>query len=815
MAKKSHKRSTRPKKDNAGCMSGFISMFDFRQGRFTRKLLSDRKHGSSRHAGTVHSRNKFEVLSNLDERNENVSDIDAKEVRKDDSIKASVKALMAEEMSTTCISKEISDSSIEEIRTKLDFGDDHENKHKRKHSQNYKVEHSANDSRASESSSFDVNLAELMVELCREKHIESNGDIEPDSKLTQKHYILQKALSDITESFLTRDSVNSKQISCHGDDQSKEFMNALEMLNSNKDIFLKLLQDPNSLLFKHFLDIQNAKASEILHEINPAESINSQQPHKQTKHHFFRKRDKTERGKPSNENNSQDLKRIVVLKPGPVNYEGYSSTINPISSPRSLHNTSHFSFKEIKRRLRNVIGDSKKERNLIAMDGILHKVPYGSQNSNVNNKSSKLSSFLNGGDNDAKLKQHKLTGAHPLHRESVFYEEAKKRLAEMLSADAHNEISSPRASKSLGRILSLPGYSSFSPRFSPGREKELSSPAQMRSSPLQKIKQDDSSENSPRIDRNPDDQPQVTNSISIVAEVQMHIEEDLVQKGSTKTDKSEGLDIQLELSTDEFDCNSEDCNKEEGSLLISDLGPSEEAMPLTPCISVSPNSIPLDKFEVPESNAENLDRPSPVSVLDPFFSEDINSPEQIETNHELTAEPRRLYFEENVNSQLILTSTKQTKLMYVRTVLDASGLNCDKLQERWQLSDQLLDPFVFDEVEISYGQVIDDSKLLFDCINEVLVEMRDRYLSCSPWIFIIKPNIRPAPIGEKFIQEVCNLVDRHLERVSPYTLDCVVRKDLEVETWMNVGLESEAAVFEIEEVILNYIMEETILELWD
>ena len=51
MAKKSHKRPARPKKDNAGCMSGLIGMFDFRQGRFTQKLLPDRKFGSDRHGG--------------------------------------------------------------------------------------------------------------------------------------------------------------------------------------------------------------------------------------------------------------------------------------------------------------------------------------------------------------------------------------------------------------------------------------------------------------------------------------------------------------------------------------------------------------------------------------------------------------------------------------------------------------------------------------------------------------------------------------------------------------------------------------------
>lgn len=43
MAKKSKQRSARQKKDQLGCMWGIINMFDFRQGRPTRRLLSDRR----------------------------------------------------------------------------------------------------------------------------------------------------------------------------------------------------------------------------------------------------------------------------------------------------------------------------------------------------------------------------------------------------------------------------------------------------------------------------------------------------------------------------------------------------------------------------------------------------------------------------------------------------------------------------------------------------------------------------------------------------------------------------------------------------
>lgn len=53
MGKRSYKHSARSQKDSAGCMWGLISMFDFRRGHSSQKLLSDRKHGSGRHVGKM------------------------------------------------------------------------------------------------------------------------------------------------------------------------------------------------------------------------------------------------------------------------------------------------------------------------------------------------------------------------------------------------------------------------------------------------------------------------------------------------------------------------------------------------------------------------------------------------------------------------------------------------------------------------------------------------------------------------------------------------------------------------------------------
>lgn len=51
MAKRSQKRAVRYEKDQSGCMWGLISIFDFRHGRTTRKLIADRRHGGKHAIG--------------------------------------------------------------------------------------------------------------------------------------------------------------------------------------------------------------------------------------------------------------------------------------------------------------------------------------------------------------------------------------------------------------------------------------------------------------------------------------------------------------------------------------------------------------------------------------------------------------------------------------------------------------------------------------------------------------------------------------------------------------------------------------------
>ncbi|XP_073101496.1 uncharacterized protein [Elaeis guineensis] len=914
MGKRSYKRSARSE-DNAGCMRGLISMFDFRQGHSSQKLLSDRKHGSGRRVGIRYSRSG---LDNSEEKQEIEDDFDEEKEGIVNLGMPSVKLLMEEEMSKAHSPKKIPSDEVEQILSDLGHNVHLEKKHKKRskiqkgnsylHVNNLNAPISLDCHMNSMARSLNFDLATFFTEFygyddgCQERHadckimIDSSRSLkavdlgkhyhhdEPDSQIEQKNSILQKAVGRVAEAILNQKLVEAKELAGNRAAQSEEFINALEILNSNKELFLKLLQDPNSVLLKHIQDIQNAQigkqfqiksgqnleGSELLEEeigssMQCEESASNKSFHKKYTHKFFRNKDRSKGTRPPEENpNSQDLNRIVVLKPSPARTQNPSIIIGSSSSPRSHHSLNHqedgqrvisyFSLKAIKRRLRHLIGESKKDHHLVSMDAVLHKIPYGSKasgdtgkqiagESEVTSLAGKTSCNTDNSSQSAAISKKTDKKLKPKECQinvksdvtfrrvgSFFYEEAKKHLSEMIHArDQINNLPNKHGSKSLGGILSLPECRLLSPTESPASDKELDlSPKQTRLSPSRQFKQENaashlspSRQNSISTEcniSNQVDETQVLESNPEVIDPQMH-EKNCIGEALNPEDASlEGCNHMVELSES---CSTEaiaigERFDEEGREPVSLL---EKPKRTTPSISILPSSY--------ESISEKLDRPSPISILEPFCSDDIVSPAgMIVEKSELPVQPQELHFEEHDISSVVLTSSnsdvhqrfhldnKEARFEYIKTILEISGLSMDELLKGWNLNDQFLEPSLFDEVGTSYGQLQNNPKLLFDCINEVLMEMQERFFRFTPTVSFIKPNVRPVPIGRDFIQEVSKGIDWHLHVQFPSTLDQILRKDLDARTWINLRFETEDMCIDIEDTLLDDILEETVYEFW-
>lgn len=180
----------------------------------------------------------------------------------------------------------------------------------------------------------------------------------------------------IREKYLSSDGANH---------QSKQLLDALEILNWNKELFIEILQDPNSLLVKHIQDLKNSQAK--------GQQTRSSSGAKLSEHWTSNARQREEpdslkscdRYLPKGNGDSQPSDTIVVLSPGPTSIQKSSERISPYFSqqyPCSLRTKGQsvrpklFSFGHIKKKLKDALGVNKNEQHWTSINGKLETSSY-------------------------------------------------------------------------------------------------------------------------------------------------------------------------------------------------------------------------------------------------------------------------------------------------------------------------------------------------------------------------------------------------------------------------------------------------------
>ncbi|XVE84727.1 hypothetical protein DITRI_Ditri17bG0036200 [Diplodiscus trichospermus] len=447
-------------------------------------------------------------------------------------------------------------------------------------------------------------------------------------------------------------------------------------------------------------------------------------------------------------------------------------------------------------------------------------------------------------------------------RVSNIYIEAKKHLSEMLTnGDEKVDLSTRKVPKTLGRILSLPEYNS-TPVGSPGRNLESSFiTAQMRfvgSEKFQKVNKNnqhnnvshlsqvaDDTENQLCIsDKKTGDEMPSDNSVSNNLDTSDNDDKENKKFSSTKDEmsleaaasivkateimvqeESKLLDASPKTSDSSItkdDKNVDICevcdDKQYPQCLQPDVS-EEEEQPFSPLASPS-NSSATKKVADPKSADDIQERPSPISVLEPMFVEDVISPESFRFHSgETSIQPLRIRFEEHGclvtdhnNHNKTCSDDKELTFEHIKAVLQASSFNWDELYIKSRTSDLLLDPLLLDEVEYSPNQLCHDQKLLFDCINEVVIEVCEYYFG-FPGVSFVKPNIRPIPNMKNTIEEVWQRVHWHLLPVPlPHTLEQIVKKDMaKTVTWMDLQIDTDCICVEMGEGILEDLVQDIVI----
>lgn len=921
MGKRGQRNAQRMEKDEAGCMSGLIRMFDVRDGRYTRKLLVDRKHWSRNPAGAD---TKLKMLTYKDEKGTDPEDI---EEMTTGYLKTSVKKIIEEEMFDEKGLKKnmnIARAQPDEGNIKNDGNvGDEPNQSKKNHSKSCDMH--ANDLDVAEHSSQQLSNKEILYNLDLEVMLEElsqlNQKSDPcehdwhDSRSNQVYSLVQEELGAAIKVFINQRVTDNGHL---GEDSniphSKEFIDALEILGVNKELFSEHLHDPNSLLAKHIQRIENGNLTKDQHT-NPLFESNSldQEPnkpssekHSERKHHsFFRRRRRRSKSLDSNSLKDDDIcqasSTIVILKPGSTALQnsGSKSLVSTSSEPqwtltdrsKNERNGSQFSLSEIKKKLKHVMSiewhgvsrSSKSPREFKNLKNHEKGVVEGNSGWSSPNRNhfftERFAKSLLGMKKDDKIDMPEgsetvaVNGLDGNPKQGIpkIYNEAKKHLSEMLSNGEEKEMSeSKRLPKTLAKILSLPEYSS-TPRASPGNNGNHNSvTVQVKFSPPGEfdisqetmpctIQDNHASEHlAPKQFLETDscisvEEPcdKVLSGIFAPHKLGEHSYDKRVEEAMSSTHDEEIREELLEIVTtdsnlrenilvEDVSCTSNLQMTREIKILdaaeilveeILDAAeiPDEEKSPriltLNPIINdvlihsppVSPTSPTTTmKIESFDNCIDRGDRPSPVSILEPLDSDDDISPASSKLLPvKETIEPLHICFDEWDSSDVIQTvhirtcmEDEESAFEYVEAVLLGSGLNWDEYLLRWLLSDQILDPSLFDEVEL-FSSRSHDQKLLFDCTDNVLKETCERYFTRS----LVKQGMHPVPNGMKLINEVWEGVEmKILQPPASHSLEQLVRKDMpNSEKWMDLYFETDHIVIELENFVIDQMVEELIL----
>ncbi|CAL9237094.1 unnamed protein product [Arabidopsis halleri] len=373
------------------------------------------------------------------------------------------------------------------------------------------------------------------------------------------------------------------------------------------------------------------------------------------------------------------------------------------------------------------------------------------------------------------------------------YIAAKKHLSEML-AEGDIDADSPdkEVPRILGKILALPEF--FTPDNSP--RVALALDHQLVDKPkIQQCSSEDYNYEPLGLDSNKHEE---TEFMPFPEDTGMEEEEKTVLD-SLSEEISSSI-IQQDAYVDE----------DEQKQLLEKEVVDEGRLPCSP-----PNSS-VRMSECQENTTDVLGKSSPVSVLEPLFTDDDTSPNSSRfSSAEMRMQPLCIRFDEadsprpeKDNDAKTRMDDKELALEYIQAVVKSSELNWEELLARSFYSEQILEQALMDDIDFFSTNLCSDKKLLFDCINEVLME----FCGHGPWISFVKPSMRFFPDMENAVEVVQEEVYWHLLPLpSPHTLDQIVQKDLaRTGNWMDLRFDIGCIGSETGEIILDDLLEEII-----
>ncbi|XP_021895327.1 uncharacterized protein LOC110812791 [Carica papaya] len=902
-------------KYKTGCAWSLLGFFDFRQGHSSKKLVSDKRCVNRHPVGNDYTKNKVNSLGEFDEKCQQSDDIvDSTNARANSAV-AKGNSIMKEEMSCKLQKKKkVPAAKLQHVQSDSEFVDELSKKHRRK-SRKFKKPRKNLATRSS--NKLNTTTAEAF---CNQRHLKSGRDDSCKSvccTMNDPHIEmnLQVHMDEATEAFINQKFVDGKHGLRDGaSDQSKHFLDALEILNSNKELFIKLLQDPNSLLVKHIQDLRYSQATSLQNESSFGANLENQMSN--------RARELSEEAVLSQTYNSYDeyLSRgsdgfqhpdtIVLMKPrsamqDDVDRISYSSSQQ---SKGKSGKPATFSLKNMKNKLKHAIGINHEEFYNTSTNATRHKSFYdfhsqsckdrtGIGRETVSTNSSNrtyLDARVMAKSSDDIKKRGKMSGAknlesgirqapasarlsaqnfsnssifrHPKEIESKFYLESQRHLSKKADIASHrSDIFSRQLTETMQRTTVFPEYD-FLPPLTPGMDRvHTFLNAEMRFSPynyypkvnwknyrLRKEKLNgcinllkenfDAQTDNTKLDylsKTLDEEPGISENHFPDTEMQEKIcflGDDSTPRGPVKIMETNNT-VNGEVNPLEVPCEphcSPDTNNDQnmqGATIYSKENGGFESpnmdSPLESCTSPSTidtfSSSPVRTPRVDNSPGvkDGSELPSPFSVLERIYMEDIANPKNIlAQTAKQPIHPDQINVDKH-NSTAFVTLPMHLKVRtgsaseYIKSVLQVSSLNWDEFIIKYHSSGQLLDPSLFNDLEVCPGQSCFDHKLLFDYINEVLLEVYQRNLTYPLCISLVKRKLLPVILMNDVVHDAMKCVNWFLlSKLPPQTLEQLVGNDLtKSATWMDVHINVDDVLADLVDGVLEELIMESAIEL--
>ncbi|KVH90095.1 uncharacterized protein LOC112521554 [Cynara cardunculus var. scolymus] len=209
-----------------------------------------------------------------------------------------------------------------------------------------------------------------------------------------------------------------------------------------------------------------------------------------------------------------------------------------------------------------------------------------------------------------------------------------------------------------------------------------------------------------------------------------------------------------------------------------------------------------------DCKSQNMDHdqfrenPSPVSVLESFFTDNVSSPTSTVESVELQIQPHRLDFEEH-SSQ---TSSPPYQKTSLSSFMEDRGFISSYVNAIYQTSQSNWEDFLVTDYP---SESSCDHKLLHDCVKEVLIA------SYSPWMTLFNSKVRPFSLEKDVVDEVIEQVGWHTSQpMVPRTLDNLVRRDItKCGQWVDVISHRNDIVFEVVDETLQVLIMEAISDI--